>query len=107
MVARVELGEPRARDDSPPLRVDLWHSSLKQLFCNSAILQDIVETLIILIMKSTEPFYSGQLLTVIFQESINWVLGTVSSHKNNLCYVDGVSQGQCIKAYLPHTVINS
>lgn len=75
MVVRVELGRPQDVDLSLPLIVDLWHSSLWR-FSNSAVLQDIVETLIILIMKSTEPFYSGQLLTVIFQEFINWVLGT-------------------------------
>lgn len=76
MVVRVELDKPQDVDLSLPLIVDLWHSSLRRLFSNSAVLQDIVETLIILIMKSTEPFYSGQLLTVIFQEFINWVLGT-------------------------------
>ena len=76
MVAKLVLGKPQNLDFSLPLRVDLWHNSLRQLLQNSAILRDIVETLIILIMESTQPFYLVQLQTVVFQGSANWLLGT-------------------------------
>lgn len=53
MLTKLVLGKPQNLELSLPLTVDLWHNLLK-IVINTAVLQDTMETLIILIMKSTE-----------------------------------------------------